>query len=57
MKLYQKKVQPAYFSCQEMDDILLGAGGGGGGRKVRKEIANGPYFLKRLWSPGIDSKE
>jgi hypothetical protein len=43
MKLYQKKVQPAYFSCQEMDDILGaggGAGSGGGGRITAKWLGS-----------------
>jgi hypothetical protein len=68
MKLYQKKVQPAYFSCQEMDDIPGAEGRVGGGQ----EIANGyiarltqynnihlsrAHIFKCLWSPGINSKE
>jgi hypothetical protein len=44
MKLYQKKVQPAYVSCQEKERCH-GAGGGGGWQEVRvdpwRELANG----------------
>jgi hypothetical protein len=38
MKLYQKKVQPSYVSCQEMERYPRSRRGGGGGLGVRKEV-------------------